>query len=403
MDSLPPGTDLCATPAGQPPDGSPPNFNNPESLSTATLAVGCVMVTLTTIFVSARIWINWGKLRRSDYLTLIAFALQVGFSGIIMSLHKFNRHLWDIPICWMTPGYLKRLYAHTMMFGAALFFSKAAIFYLYLEIFGTNRKTRYLIYAGLVCSGLLYITFIPMASLYNAPRAGESWNELLAEMADLSKALVELQWSLAIGAGSTLLDFYIFVLPLPILGRLHISRVKRIQLILVFGTALLGVAASIVSLAYRVYLITDSKDGTWHEATVGIANLIENDIALIVGSMPAFSHFFRAHVAETSLWKFVTSAISNMGTAHSGSAKRSSSWPSNKPYGLRSHPRSDEGFELANSREGIVKSSVSNTYYERPQDDVLQVGQLRGTGGIVRTVDIFQQTQQHPGPANHLV
>lgn len=139
----------------------------------------------------------------------------------------------------MTPGYLKGIYAHPLLFGMALLFSKAAIFLLYLEIFGTNRTTRRFIYAGLAATVLLYITFIPMTALYIAPRAGASWSSLFAQIADLSKALPILRWSLAIGAGSTLLDFYIFILPMPIVHRLHITRAKRLKLVAIFGTALL--------------------------------------------------------------------------------------------------------------------------------------------------------------------
>lgn len=154
-------------------------------------------------------------------------------------MHPFDRHIWDIPACWLDTTYLKRVYAHTLLFGTVLLTSKAAIFCLYLEIFGRNRKTRRLIWAGLICTVILYSTFIPFASVYDAPAAGTSWDQLFAQIADLNRAHVILYWSLGIGAGSILLDTYIFILPIPILLKLHVSKVKRLQLLAVFGTALL--------------------------------------------------------------------------------------------------------------------------------------------------------------------
>ncbi|KAI0490290.1 hypothetical protein F4859DRAFT_457543 [Xylaria cf. heliscus] len=405
MASLPPGVDPCSVPVGQNPHGSPPNFQNPESLSTATIAVGSVMIFLTTLFVGARICINWRKMKWSDYFTIVAFILQTGFTGILISLHQFNRHLWDIPACWMTTSYLKRLYAHSLLFGFTLFFSKAAIFLLYLEIFGSTRKTRRLIWAGLIFAAVLYSTFIPLDSVYTAPAAGQSWDALFAQIADLSKARVILYWSLGIGAGSILLDFYIFAIPIPILKKLHVSNVKRLQLIAVFGTALLGVVASVVALAYRVYLITDPLDGTWHQASVGIANMIENDVAIIVGSMPSFSHFIRDRVAGSSLLKSIVTALRSThdGGTTGKSSKFNRSWPSppKRPYVLKSRPHSEDGIGLTGLHRGLMQNRTTHASVEGSWKIGPQHGQE--PGGIIRTVDVFQHVQYHPESTDNLV
>jgi hypothetical protein len=142
-------------------------------------------------------------------------------------------------VCFLDTSYLKRIYAHTLLFGFTLFFSKAAIFLLYLEIFGTQRRTRYFIWGGLAAAAVLYVTFLPFASIFDAPAAGQSWEDLFAQISDLARAKVILDWSLVIGSGSILLDVYIFALPIPILAKLHTSKAKRLQLFVVFGTALL--------------------------------------------------------------------------------------------------------------------------------------------------------------------
>ncbi len=63
---LPPGTDLCAIPAGAPPDGQLPNLVNPETLETSLVVVSSVMTAWAALFTSARIFTNKRKLKAAD-------------------------------------------------------------------------------------------------------------------------------------------------------------------------------------------------------------------------------------------------------------------------------------------------------------------------------------------------
>ena len=55
MDSLPPGVPLSEIPAGVPPPGVLPNLVDPPNLAAATLAVGSIIIILTTCFTALRI------------------------------------------------------------------------------------------------------------------------------------------------------------------------------------------------------------------------------------------------------------------------------------------------------------------------------------------------------------
>lgn len=147
--------------------------------------------------------------------------------------------------------------------------------------------------------------------------------------------------------------------------------------------------------------------------------MIENTVAIIVGSMPAFSHFIRRGLGDTILWKSVSSIFSTRRIEHtthgssSTSAKPGRLWHSSnsnkQAYGLRSQPASGEGFKL------VDKSAAARTMHGNAgsqSHDPLSSSQglqrqhqhryLEGTG-IVRTVDIFQHTQQRPGSTDRLV
>lgn len=100
-----------------------------------------------------------------------------------------------------------------------------------------RRSTRIAINFGLLVTLLVYLSNIPLAAVYAAPRPGQPWSSLLNTLQANSHPF-------GIGgtvqsAVGTVLDLYTFFLPLPILARLQLERKRRLQLIFLFSTALL--------------------------------------------------------------------------------------------------------------------------------------------------------------------
>ncbi|KAI8948542.1 hypothetical protein F4801DRAFT_581300 [Xylaria longipes] len=278
--------DLCQTPAGESPNNVY-NFKNPPSLGPAVVAVGVVLGVISTTFGVGRLYINRKRLHSADYFTLIAVVVNIAFIGVISSQFRYYRHSWDIPVCWYSGDYLKLPFVQTVLFAPAFFFPKAAIFLLYRQLFAIQKNTRIAIGFGLLVTLLVYLSNIPLAAVYAAPRIGHSWDSLLQDLRANSRPFA-LGGTIQSAIG-TVLDFYIFFLPLPILFHLEMEIERRIQLIAIFSTALLGVAASIVSLVFKVRILS-STDSAWLAGASSLASLIETNIAIIVGSMPAFAH-----------------------------------------------------------------------------------------------------------------
>jgi hypothetical protein len=133
----------------------------------------------------------------------------------------------------------KTIFAHTTIVGSVLFFPKCAILFMYRDLFEIRTAMRIAIWCGLLFTFGIYFPSIPLSAIYEAPRVGHTWEELLLSLATPHKndhTLV--YWGVAQGASSVLLDLYIFILPLPLLARLNLPLKSRIQLIAVFGTAL---------------------------------------------------------------------------------------------------------------------------------------------------------------------
>ncbi|KAL2291454.1 hypothetical protein FJTKL_12851 [Diaporthe vaccinii] len=207
-----------------------------------------------------------------------------------------------------------------MIVGPALFFPKVSIFLFYLQIFGINRTVRVGANVGIVVAFLAYFPATLVLSYFDAPHIGQTWEELLTS--DMPGKGIP--GGIAIGCLSVLVDLYVFILPISPLLKLKMPLTKRLQLVALFGTALMGLVASVVCMVFRIKLLGLS-DSTWQGGKVAIPILIENNVAIIVGSMPAFASFLRQYVPELSFIKSLKSKLLR------DSSKGSSGFDSNQP------------------------------------------------------------------------
>ncbi|KAI1087033.1 hypothetical protein F5B19DRAFT_500444 [Rostrohypoxylon terebratum] len=290
--------DLCAIPAGIPPEGQISNFIDPDTLMPATIAVCVVMTVLAILFAAARTYTNRKVLKLGDYFIIAGAIFDIGYTAVILAIAPYYRHFWDIPACWLNGSFLKVTFSNTTLVGPVLYFSKSAIFLMFRQVFSVHKHMRIYIYIGLIATFLIYFPSIPLSAIFTAPRVGQSWEDLLATGSP--RKLI--YWGVVQGSLSIVLDIYIFILPLPILVKLNLSPKKRFQLVAIFAAALLGVAASAVALYFRVqeFYTTDS---TWIQAG------LENNAAIIVASMPAFASFMRSNVLQSSALKSLQSRL----------------------------------------------------------------------------------------------
>ncbi|KAI0868548.1 hypothetical protein GGS24DRAFT_207496 [Hypoxylon argillaceum] len=372
-------TDLCQIPAGVSPNGVY-NFNNPPSLGPAVVAVSVTLGVISTAFGVGRLYINRDKLHSADYFTIAAVLVNITFIGVISSQFKYYRHSWDIPVCWYTGSYLKLPFVQTVLFAPAFFFPKAAIFLLYRQLFAIQKKTRIAINFGLLITLLVYLSNIPLAAVYAAPRPGHSWDSLLLTLQANSRPFA-LGGTIQSAIG-TVLDFYIFFLPLPILFRLQIEKERRLQLIAIFSTALLGVAASIVSLVFKVRILS-STDSAWLAGASSLSSLIETNIAIIVGCMPAFAHVANNKMTGSSFFRTLRSRLLGK-SGKSGHSKSDGSGSSgdkaNRPalvtFGSNQTPRRKKYFEL---NDTTLLRSQGNTMLDHTGEEEHEMNSRSGT------------------------
>ncbi|KAK7734723.1 hypothetical protein SLS53_007829 [Cytospora paraplurivora] len=199
---------------------------------------------------------------------------------------------------------MKLLFAEAFLLPFAICFSKAAILLMYRQIFTIDKKMRMAIWVGLFADFIIYGASLIIVPYFEAPHVGETWAGLIINQrpARIVATGTE-QGSLAV-----FLDLYIFVLPIPRLYTLKLESRRKQKLLCIFGTALLGVIASVLGLVYRIALM-HTEDGTWSEARVFMCIMAENFISLIVACMPSFVRFFNTIVVESSIFKSLNSML----------------------------------------------------------------------------------------------
>ncbi len=129
----------------------------------------------------------------------------------------------------------KSIYAEQMTIAVALFFSKLSILILFHRIFSLQKIFRYANYLGMIWAFLLAIASIIQALVYCTPRGMQSFDtpETTVRCNELEQPI------LVRGAFQAALDFYILLLPLPLLWNLQLTIRRKLELTVVFMTGLL--------------------------------------------------------------------------------------------------------------------------------------------------------------------
>ncbi|KAK3940296.1 hypothetical protein QBC46DRAFT_354284 [Diplogelasinospora grovesii] len=396
------GFDLCAFPGAAPPAGTVSNFINPPSLAPTIIGVCVVMVTSATLFMVGRLFANYKRnLAWSDYCALIALIFSLAHGGLMLAQLKYARHQWDIPACWFFGNYAKIIFSQSMMLIPGLFFSKAAIFLLFQQIFEIENFMRPAIIIGMVFNLLIHLTGFGVEAYYQAPSPGQGWDDLMLS----GKPNRAIYWGVVQSACSIVLDLYIFILPLPTIFRLNLPPLKRFQVVAVFSAAFMGVVANVVSLVYRVMLTIDLSDGTWKLYAILLCTVVEINIALIVCSVPGFSRFMRIYVSEWAPVKTLRSKIYGYSTSDKTKSPDSSHDSKNKPrtaLGRREYIELNDAWLMKSGGGTATVDIIANG--QGGQSPEIGGGSV-ARGGIVRTLDVEQQaTSSHtPFSSENLV
>lgn len=112
--------------------------------------------------------------------------------------------------------------------------AKSAILALYIRLFGKFKWLRVVCWTAIGLMVLFYGMIIIFAFVYSIPRAGETWNVAVFRRAE------KMVWTLPVmGTFSCAADLLIFVLPFPVISKLHLRPAKKLSLSIVFATGIM--------------------------------------------------------------------------------------------------------------------------------------------------------------------
>ncbi|KAI9158141.1 hypothetical protein HJFPF1_06131 [Paramyrothecium foliicola] len=401
-DLFPPGTDLCLIPA-RPTDRT--NFDN-KGLRDAAIAVAIPLVVTVSILTFGRLYTNTRKLSISDVFVLLAMLLNV-VQGVLMIVYaRYFRHIWDIPLCVLDGEYMLVSYIWQVVYVFNQVFAKTATLLLFNQLFTVSNPMRRAIQAGIVFAFAFYTTGLSLSSYYAAPHAGQTWDELMVK--SINTTIFALKWGVAQGSVNVLFDIYIFVLPLPIIARLNLSLKKKMKIIALFLVGLLGVVASIISLAYRVKSIQGpNPDSTFNNVGFEMFLIIlefslsEMSASLIICTAPAFASFMRVHVLGSKVFKSLRSTWASTESSKSPHGNSSADDP-NRPRTHSEDPLRPKRAGLRNmtgyiemSDTWLLNSGTGTVDIEAPSQSLSNNVEERGLR-VVRTVDVKHTAASEP-------
>ncbi|KAI1272900.1 hypothetical protein F5Y07DRAFT_279012 [Xylaria sp. FL0933] len=375
--------DLCTIPLAANPDGLPPNFQDPSSLQSTTIGLASVLVTIAIVVTTGRLYVNRCALNLSDYFMAVGLVLDIGITGIVLALSMTFRHHWDIPICLYVADLTTKLnLVEAFVTGPALFFPKAAICLFYLQIFSASKFVRIGCKTGFVLAFLAYFPGFVAVIYYETPYFGQT----LEEVGGASHHEKGIILGIIGGASSVVVDIYIFILPLPTIFSLNMAYSRKMQLLSLFTTAFLGIVASVVNLVFRVKVLGLADVG-WQSGRLSIAIVAENNVAIIVGSLPGFVKFLQTNVLQTTLYQSIRSKL-RFGANRYISTPEQHRTSRNRSLWTFGSPRKNQLQYHGLSTSGILASQVTV-----PKDALILTRHV--DEGILCTVELSQHVHSY--------
>jgi hypothetical protein len=304
-----PGADPCSVPFGPPPTGEMSDFNA-RGLRDVVISVVVIFTVFAVIPSLGRLWMSLKKFMFSDVLVLLAMLSNITLMVFMIVYVRYFRHQWDTPLCWHNTDYARVTLGWQILTTTSMLTAKTATLLLLRQVFSISRRTSIAIWIGIIATVAIYGSSMIVLIYHGVPHVGQSWEQYIDHMRAGTSPPFSIYWAVGQAAAGSVLDIYIFILPLPIIYKLNMTTKRKVQLSALFFVALLGVIVSIISIVYRVQFLTEANlDLMYNTGITMMCNITEMNVALIVASTPAFAKFVRTYILDSSLVSTIRSSF----------------------------------------------------------------------------------------------
>ncbi|KAF2444071.1 hypothetical protein P171DRAFT_25331 [Karstenula rhodostoma CBS 690.94] len=281
-------------PAMPPPPGTQSNFTDPETNATTIRILNGLFLGLAFVLLLVRLFIRTTlpqnhKLGWDDWLCTVAVVASIVHTVLVYLVLElgYGRHFWDVQAISITHGKLVIFALVDMAYVVAVFLIKFSILLLYHRLFAIYAVSKRLIIVGytsisLIMAGTLGNSIARVTVCTNIQTAstipfcsGKNVNIVLIVVAVLNAVA----------------DFYILVIPVHRVAKIHTLRKKKAGVLVIFLGGLIACTMSLVRLA----VITEnlhSTDVLWNGSRVTPFTIIEMNLGIICSCMMFIPPFF---------------------------------------------------------------------------------------------------------------
>ncbi|KAK4205439.1 hypothetical protein QBC40DRAFT_162446 [Triangularia verruculosa] len=201
-----------------------------------------------------------------------------------------------------------------------MYFAKLPILIFVMRTFGIHRWLRHTGYFIIVFTAIGFFAAAMWTGAHCSPGLHTVNVEFMFKCIDAT-----FYTTVSRNCLSLVVDLVIFVLPLPFVVKLKLSRRKKIGVSLVFLTGSFGIVAAVVSLYYQVGQNTKSSSSI---TLAMLTTIIECCTFLIVSCAPALRLFWSHYFGKSAFAARLGLGNSTAGPSYQGSkdASRGSDW-----------------------------------------------------------------------------
>ncbi|KAL4874882.1 hypothetical protein BJY04DRAFT_224577 [Aspergillus karnatakaensis] len=278
------------------------------------LAAGIVFILLEILFAIARYtasriqttqrglddWFIWPALA-ANIILCVEILILIPLGGVGFHLAAVEAQHPEKIVAWY-----KGTYASAWLWALAVALPKSAILGFYLRFFSfrVERFIAYIVLIVVLCNFLA----TGLTTTFECDPVRYQWDKTI-ENGRCINMVAFYRWS---SLPNIVTDAIMLVLPLPMIYQLHLGRIQRTGLAIIFATGGLGIVSS--CLRFAVFFDHDAyEDNTWTSVQLLKWTMIEPGVYFLVACMPSFKILFqRAWIRFVSSYLGVTPSGENI-------------------------------------------------------------------------------------------
>lgn len=287
---------LVAPPPGIIPD---PVNRVPHRLPVTISAAICIPMVLilagVRVYTKRVIVRKWGF---DDYVFIVSVAAGISLICLNVALIHgggYGFHAWDVTIGDLTRAVLERSIAMMVLQGPVTWLVKCALFSLILTAFKPIIWLRNLCWLGIVVTGMFYTYCAIYSGVTCGPKGGLDRAAYLAGMAGTKchdpAGYIQIN-NILMGAFGVFSDFYLLIIPLPAILKLHLPSKRKLGVLGIFLAGLGACSMSIVALKFRIG-IYKTQDNNYDLVALLTVIAIELSVGMMIPAFASFVTFVR--------------------------------------------------------------------------------------------------------------